>query len=113
MTLKYTLTGIVTLLTPAGPLRIAGAWIDLMRRLGYTRYVAQGGDGGNAITEQMALQRPPELIGFGTNVPATAPDNVAKALQFGEPAPVGLSADEKGAWDQLDFFYKYGLGYTR
>jgi pimeloyl-ACP methyl ester carboxylesterase len=95
------------------PIRIARAWIMLMKRLGYTRYVAQGGDWGNAVTEQMALQKPPELIGIHTNMPATVPDDVAKALQFGESPPAGLSADEKGAWDQLDFFYKHGLGYAQ
>jgi pimeloyl-ACP methyl ester carboxylesterase len=95
------------------PVRIARAWVVLMRRLGYTRYVAQGGDWGNAVTEQMALLSPPELLGIHTNMPATVPDNIAKALQFGDPAPSGLSADERHAHDQLDFFYKHGLGYAQ
>ncbi len=95
------------------PIRIASAWIVLMQRLGYTRYVAQGGDWGNAVTEQMALQRPPGLIGIHTNMPATVPDDVAKALQYSDPPPAGLSADERRAWDQLAFFYKHGLGYAQ
>jgi pimeloyl-ACP methyl ester carboxylesterase len=95
------------------PVRIARAWVVLMNRLGYTRYVAQGGDWGNAVTEQMALLAPPELLGIHTNMPATVPDNIANALKFGEPAPAGLSADEKHAYDQLDFFYKHGLGYAQ
>jgi pimeloyl-ACP methyl ester carboxylesterase len=84
-----------------------------MNRLGYTRYVAQGGDWGNAVTEQMALQTPPGLIGIHTNMPATVPADIAKALQFGEPPPSGLSADERHAYEQLDFFYKHGLGYAQ
>jgi pimeloyl-ACP methyl ester carboxylesterase len=95
------------------PQRIARAWITLMKRLGYRRFVAQGGDWGNAVTEQMALQAPPELVGIHTNMPATLPDDVARALQFAEPAPAGLSAEEQGAWDQLDFFYKHGLAYSQ
>ena len=95
------------------PQHIARAWTVLMKRLGYTRFVAQGGDWGNAVTEQMALQAPPELVGIHTNMPATVPDDIAKALQFGEAPPAGLSAEETGAWDQLDFFYKHGLGYAQ
>jgi pimeloyl-ACP methyl ester carboxylesterase len=95
------------------PVRTARAWITLMKRLGYSRYVAQGGDWGNAVTEQMALLAPPELIGIHTNMPATVPPDIDRALQFGEPPPSGLSAEEKAAWDQLDFFYKHGLGYAQ
>jgi pimeloyl-ACP methyl ester carboxylesterase len=95
------------------PQHIARAWVELMRRLGYTRFVAQGGDWGDAVSEQMALQAPPELLGIHTNMPATVPDDIAKALQSGEPAPSGLLADEKKAYDQLDFFYKHGLAYAQ
>jgi len=95
------------------PIRIARAWIALMSRLGYTRYVAQGGDWGNAVTEQMALLTPPGLVGIHTNMPATVPDDVANALQYGKPPPAGLSPDERRAWDQLDYFYKHGLGYAQ
>ncbi len=94
------------------PIRIARAWIVLMKRLGYTRFVAQGGDWGNAVTEQMALQKPPELIGIHTNMPATVPPDIDKAAFDGAPAPSGLSADEKHAYDQLAYFYKNGLGYA-
>jgi pimeloyl-ACP methyl ester carboxylesterase len=94
------------------PIRVASAWVALMKRLGYTRFVAQGGDWGNAVVEQMALQRPPELLGIHTNMAATVPADIAKALKYGEPPPSGLSADERRAWDQLDFFYKHGLGYA-
>ncbi|SDH89825.1 Pimeloyl-ACP methyl ester carboxylesterase [Bradyrhizobium sp. Rc2d] len=94
------------------PQRIARAWVVLMKRLGYTRYVAQGGDWGNAVTEQMALLAPPELLGIHTNMPATVPDDIAKALQPGGSPPSGLSGDEQYAYDQLGDFYKHGLGYA-
>ena len=94
------------------PVRIARAWIVLMKRLGYTRFAAQGGDWGDSVTEQMALQAPPELIGIHVNMPATVPADIAKALQLGGPAPSGLSADERHAYDQLEFFNKHGLGYA-
>ena len=94
------------------PIRTARAWIVLMNRLGYTRYAAQGGDWGNAVTEQMALQKPPGLVGIHTNMPATVPDDVAKALQVGGPSPAALSPEEKRAYDELDTFYKHGLGYA-
>lgn len=94
------------------PVRIAQAWAVLMQRLGYAKYVAQGGDWGNAVSEQMALQQPPGLLGIHTNMAATVPADVAKALAAGGPAPAGLSPEEKHAWDQLDDFYKNGLGYA-
>jgi pimeloyl-ACP methyl ester carboxylesterase len=94
------------------PPRIARAWTTLMKRLGYTQFVAQGGDWGNAVSEQMALQAPPELLGIATNMAATLPPEIAKALTLGNPPPSDLSADERHAWDQLDFFYKKGLGYA-
>jgi pimeloyl-ACP methyl ester carboxylesterase len=95
------------------PVSIARAWATLMQRLGYTRYVAQGGDWGNAVSEVMALQQPPGLLGIHTNMAATVPADVSKALSVGGPPPAGLSADEKHAWDQLDDFYKHGLGYAQ
>ena len=95
------------------PVRIARTWIVLMKRLGYTRFVAQGGDWGAGIIEAMALQAPPELLGIHSNMPFAMPEEVAKALQSGGPPPSGLSADEKRAYDQLEFFFKHGLAYAQ
>ena len=94
------------------PIRIAKAWVVLMKRLGFKRFVAQGGDWGNAVTEQMSLLGAPELIGIHTNMPATVPDDINTAALAGAPAPSGFSADEKHAYDQLAYFYKHGLGYA-
>jgi pimeloyl-ACP methyl ester carboxylesterase len=94
------------------PVSIARAWATLMQRLGYTRYVAQGGDWGNAVSEVMALQQPPGLIAIHTNMAATVPADVSRALALGGPPPAGLSGDERHAWDQLADFYKNGLGYA-
>lgn len=94
------------------PVRIALAWIELMKRIGYTKYVAQGGDWGDAVSEQMALIAPPELLGIHVNMPATVPDEIADALQPGGTKPAGLSEEEEHAYDQLAEFYKHGLGYA-
>ncbi len=94
------------------PVSIAKAWATLMQRLGYTKYVAQGGDWGNAVSEVMALQQPPGVLGIHTNMAATVPPDVSKALAIGGPPPAGLSPEEKHAWDQIDDFYRNGLGYA-
>jgi pimeloyl-ACP methyl ester carboxylesterase len=94
------------------PPRIARAWVTLMKRLGYSKFVAQGGDWGNAVSEVMALMTPPELLGISTNMAATVPPDVAKALALGNPPPSNLPPDERHAWDQLAFFYQKGLGYA-
>jgi pimeloyl-ACP methyl ester carboxylesterase len=88
------------------PDRIARAWIELMKRLGYSRYVAQGGDWGSPVSSAMARQAPAGLLGVHLNLPATLPPDVAMALAGGSPAPEGLSAKERAAFDSLDTFYK-------
>ena len=94
------------------PVTIAKAWAMLMQRLGYTKYVAQGGDWGNAVSEVMALQQPPGLLGIHTNMAATVPANISRALAFHEAPPADLTAEERNAWDQLVDFYGKGLGYA-
>jgi pimeloyl-ACP methyl ester carboxylesterase len=99
-----------------GPERIARAWTELMSRLGYTRYVAQGGDWGAIVTDVLATQAPPGLAGMHTNMPGVFPPEVSTALArnvlgAGGPQPSGLTADEQRAYDQLNFIYTQGLGY--
>ncbi|HEX6628997.1 MAG TPA: epoxide hydrolase [Gemmatimonadaceae bacterium] len=95
------------------PVRIAKAWATLMQNLGYTKYVAQGGDWGNAVTENMALQTPRGLLGISTNMAATVPAAIDAAIGAGKQKPADLTPDESRAWDQLAFFYKNGLGYAQ
>ena len=94
------------------PVRIAKAWVVLMERLCYSRYVAQGGDWGNAVTEQTALLKPEGLLGIHTNMPATLSPEISKGVQAGDPPPEGLSADEKKAYDVLVHFFATGTGYA-
>src|SRR5579863_1280471 len=95
---------------PAGtgwdPARIARAWIVLMKRLGYTRFVAQGGDWGAVVTELMGVQAPPELLAIHTNMPGVFPAEIDAAAFAGKAAPAGLSADEKIAYERLQFVYQ-------
>ena len=90
-----------------GPERMAGAWAELMKRLGYTRYVAQGGDWGAFVVDYMGVQAPPGLLGIHNNMPGTVPADIDKAAFAGEPTPSGLSADEKRAYEGLVFTYKH------
>jgi pimeloyl-ACP methyl ester carboxylesterase len=94
------------------PAHIARAWTALMKRLGYTQFVAQGGDWGASITDLMGAQAPPELLGIHSNMPGTVPPDVSQALASGGPAPSGLSADESRAYEQLSFLYTKGIGYA-
>jgi pimeloyl-ACP methyl ester carboxylesterase len=94
------------------PPHIARAWVELMKRLGYTRFVAQGGDWGAIITDQMGVQAAPELAGIHTNMPGAVPPEIFKLVSSGAPAPDGLSDEEKYAYDKLLFLYTKGIGYA-
>ena len=89
------------------PARMTRAWLELMKRLGYSRFAAQGGDWGAFVTNAMAQQAPPELIGIHLNLPGSAPSDVVEALQSGGPAPAGLSAEERPAYDQMALVYQH------
>ena len=95
------------------PPRIAAAWTELMKRLGYTRFVAQGGDWGAAITEIMGVMAPPELAAIHTNMPSAAPPEIFDALRAGEGPPAGLTDEERHAYDRLDLFFTHGLAYAQ
>jgi pimeloyl-ACP methyl ester carboxylesterase len=94
-----------------GPAHIARAWVALMKRLGYAKFVAQGGDWGAIITEVMATQGHPELIGIHTSMPGVIPPDIDRAAQSGAPAPSGLTADERAAYERLTFVYSKGIAY--
>jgi pimeloyl-ACP methyl ester carboxylesterase len=94
------------------PVRIARAWSVLMKRLGYARFVAQGGDWGSLVTEQLGLQAPPGLLGIHTNLPSVVPAEVLAALASHREPP-GLSADESRAFQRLDLFLTHGLAYAQ
>ncbi|UVC11181.1 alpha/beta fold hydrolase [Rhizobium sp. TH2] len=94
------------------PVHIARTWTVLMKRLGYRKFVAQGGDWGAVITEQMGAQAPEELLGIHTNMPSAVPAEIFKALAGHKPPP-GLSADERYAFERLDVFFSHGVAYAQ
>ncbi|MCH8614811.1 epoxide hydrolase 1 [Sphingomonas sp. SM33] len=95
-----------------GPERTAKAWDVLMKRLGYDRYVAQGGDWGSMVTDLLGAAAPPGLLGIANNMAAAIPPDIDAAAIAGKPAPAGLSDEEKQAYDHVAFFYAHGLGYA-
>ena len=98
--------------TTWGPAQVARAWDTLMRRLGYSRYVSQGGDWGAIISQVMAVQAPPGLLGIHINMPGTVPTSVLRLVRNGDPVPAEFSKEEKAAYASLDHFYNKGFGYA-
>jgi pimeloyl-ACP methyl ester carboxylesterase len=94
-----------------GPDRIARAWVTLMKRLGYAKFVAQGGDWGAVVVDLMGVQAPPELLGIHTNMPGIFPAEIDQAAFFGAPAPSDLSPEEQVAYERLQFVYQKGIAY--
>src|SRR5213075_3212476 len=95
-----------------GPERIASSWAVLMERLGYTRYVAQGGDWGAQIVDFQGAQARPGLLAIATNMAGAIPPEIDALALSGAPAPDGLDEEERASFDHVSFFYKYGLGYA-
>ena len=95
-----------------GPPRIAQAWLSLMKRLGYDRFLAHGGDWGALMTEILGVMAPPELIAIHTNMPSTVPPEIYQALRDGNGPPSGLSTEEQRAYERLDLFFAHGIAYA-